>query len=99
MPDRVIPGETAPSSTARRRLSGGARASGIIAICLTIGLNALDASAKEPPGPRFFAQDVYDRTAMIRVPGTGIAGSAFFVYVGGREYLVTAGHVIKGLRE
>jgi len=38
MPDRVIPGETAPSSTARRRLSGGARASGIIAICLTIAL-------------------------------------------------------------
>lgn len=40
MPDRVTAGETVPSSIARRRVSGGARASGILGVLLAIALPA-----------------------------------------------------------
>jgi S1-C subfamily serine protease len=42
--------------------------------------------------------EIWSRTFVIRVSGSESYGTGFFVYVDGREYLVTAAHVVTGFK-
>src|SRR5664279_4106206 len=58
--------------------------------------------APKPPAPdrnRMVHSDILTRTFQIRPKGSKEFGTGFLIHLDGREYLVTAAHVVVGLKD
>lgn len=55
--------------------------------------------APAPDGSRLVPRDILTRTFQIRPTGSKNSGTGFVIHIDGREYLVTAAHVVVGLKD